>query len=279
MKFNDDILISGWNDGKLRCYRNIRGEELLWSIENVHNNGVTSVTHNRDSRIIISGGGNGEIRLWEVRSKEMISNLKEHLQRVTHLELFKDDVHLMSTSKDKSILIWDLNKEKRIASYTLSSGGVNNFRINPIDENIVISVGQDRKITHWDLRYPQPIKIISSNPYGKIDQADELFGLAISNDGHYVSTGGALGIIRTYDLTNSLGFVGEYFAHSKTCSGLAYTYDNKYLISTGHDSLILSFTTGYMGNPYPNEEPKVVKEPQDIYNNGNNGNNIQKVQQ
>ena len=277
VKFNDDILVSGWSDGKLRCYRNTRGEQLLWSIENVHNNGVTSVTHNRDSRIIISGGGNGEIRLWEVRSKEMISNLKEHLQKVTHLELFKDDVHLMSTSKDKSILIWDLNKEKRIASYTLSSGGVNNFRINPIDENIVISVGQDRKITHWDLRYPQPIKVISSNPYGKLDQADELFGLAISNDGHYVSTGGALGIIRTYDLTNSLGFVGEYFAHSKTCSGLAYTYDNKYLISTGYDSLILSFTTGYMGNPDPNEEPKVVREP-DMINNNDNINNERNVE-
>ena len=183
----------------------------------------------------------------------------------------------MSTSKDKSILIWDLNKEKRIASYTLSSGGVNNFRINPIDENIVISVGQDRKITHWDLRYPQPIKVISSNPYGKLDQADELFGLAISNDGHYVSTGGALGIIRTYDLTNSLGFVGEYFAHSKTCSGLAYTYDNKYLISTGYDSLILSFTTGYMGNPDPNEEPKVVREP-DMINNNDNVNNERNVE-
>ena len=52
------------------------------------------------------------------------------------------------------------------------------------------------------------------------------------------------------------------------------SFDNKYLISTGHDSLILSFTTGYMGNPNPNEEPKVVKEPQDLYNNGNE----QKVQ-
>ncbi len=265
MKFNDDIIISGWSDGLLRCYRNVFGEDLLWSISDAHNDGVTSVTYNRDSKIIISGGYNGEIRLWEVRSKEMISNLKEYSQKVTHLELFKDDVHLMSTSKDKSILIWDLNKEKRIASYT-QTGGVNNFRINPIDENIVISVGQDRKITSWDLRYPQPIKVISSNPYGKIDQADELFGLTISNDGHYVSTGGVLGIIRTYDLTNSLAFVGEYFAHSKTCSGLAYTYDNRYLISSGYDSLILSFTTGYLGgSPRENpEQPKVVNDLNDM---------------
>ena len=127
---------------------------------------------------------------------------------------------------------------------------MNNFKISPTDENIVISVGQDRKITHWDLRCPQPVKVISSNPYGKMDQADELFGLTISNDGKYVTTGGSLGIIRTWDLANGMTFLNEYYAHSKTCSGLAYTYDNKYLISTGYDSLILSFVTSYNGEAF-----------------------------
>ena len=253
LKFNEDMIVSGWNDGNIRCYRTNK-EELLWQIDNAHKDGVTAITMNSDSRFIVTGGSKGEVRLWEIRSKEMISNLKEHLQKVTHVELFKDDVHLMTTSKDKSILIWDLNKEKRIASYNLSSGGVNNFRISPIDENIVISVGQDRKITHWDLRYPQPVKVISSNPYGKMDQADELFGLCFSQDGKYVVTGGSLGIIRQYDLSAGLSFCGEYYAHSKTCSGLAYTYDNNYLISTGYDSLILSFVTGYNKEAFENKE-------------------------
>lgn len=227
---------------------------MLWSIDNAHKGGVTAITMSKASKFICTGGQTGEVRIWEIRSKEMISNLKEHLQKVTQVQLFSNDIQLMTTSKDKSILIWDITKEKRIASYQLNSGGVNNFKISPIDENIVISVGQDRKITLWDLRYPQPAKIISSNPYGKMDQADELFGLAISNDGRYVSTGGSLGIIRTYDMTSGLGFIGEYYGHSKTCSGLAYTYDDKYLISTGYDSLILSFISNY-------QEPVVVNNP------------------
>ena len=249
MKFNEDMIVSGWNDGVIRCYRT-NGEEELWEIANAHKNGVTAIAMNSNCKFVVSGGMGGEVRLWEVRSKEMISNLKEHLQKVTQVQLFSNDVNLMTTSKDKSILIWDLNKEKRIASYTLSSGGVNNFKISPTDENIVISVGQDRKITHWDLRCPQPVKVISSNPYGKMDQADELFGLTISNDGKYITTGGSLGIIRTWDLANGMTFLNEYYAHSKTCSGLAYTYDNKYLISTGYDSLILSFVTSYNGEAF-----------------------------
>ena len=244
LHFNEDMLVSGWNDGVIRCFRT-NGEEPLWSIDNAHKGGVTSITLNSTSKFVVTGGYGGEVRLWEIRSKEMISNLKEHLQKVTQVQLFQNDVHLMTASKDKFLLIWDLNKEKRIASYNLSSGGVNNFKISPIDENVVFSVGQDRKMTQWDLRYPQPIKVVSSNPYGKMDQTDELFGLAISNDGKYVSTGGSLGIIRTYDYNAGVSFIGEYYAHSSTCSGLAYTYDNKYLISTGYDSLILSFATEY----------------------------------
>ena len=243
-EFNDDMIISGWSDGNIRCYRTY-GEEQLWQIDNAHKGGVTAITMNSQCKFVVTGGFNGEIRLWEIRSKEMVSNLKEHLQKVTKVQLFKDDIHLMTTSKDKSILIWDISKEKRIASYQLSSGGVNNFQISPNDENILISVGQDRKLTQWDLRYPQPIKVISSNPYGKMDQADELFGLGISNDGKYITTGGSLGILRTYDMNSGLKFLGEYYGHSKTCSGIAYTYDNNYLISTGYDSLILSFITPY----------------------------------
>lgn len=171
----------------------------------------------------------------------MISHLKEHIQRITKVQLFSNDLHLLTTAKDKSILIWDLAKEKRIASYHPSMGGVNNFQISPIDENILITVGQDRKITSWDLRYPKPTKIISSNPFNKLDLADELFGLTFSSDGRYIATGGSLGIIRIWDFNNGLSFINENYAHSNTCVALSFTHDDKYLISAGEDSLILSF--------------------------------------
>lgn len=214
---------------------------MLWSIDNVHKKGITALCLSTNQKFVCTGGVDGEVRVWEIRSKEMISHLKEHISNVTKVQLFSNDVQLLSTAKDKSILVWDLTKEKRIASYQQSMGGVNNFSISPVDENVLFTVGQDRKITHWDLRNPKPLKILSSNPYGKLDQADELFGLAISNDGKYLATGGTLGIIRIYDINNGLSFLYENYAHSKTCVALSYTYDDKFLISAGDDSLILSF--------------------------------------
>lgn len=72
---------------------------------------------------------------------------------------------------------------------------------------VLLFIKYNRKIKNRDLRYSHPIKIISSNQYGKIDLSDELFRLAISNDGHYISTEGTFHIIKTYDLTNNLGYV------------------------------------------------------------------------
>ncbi len=218
---------------------------MLWSIDNGHKNGVTCIGLSNNNKFICSGGNDGEVRIWEIRSKEMVSHLKEHIQRVSKVQLFSNDIHLLTSAKDKSILIWDLTKEKRIASYQLNMGGVNNFTLSPTDENVLMTVGQDRKITQWDLRQPKPVRVMSSNPYNKLDQADELFSLSISNDGRFLATGGTLGIIRIYDINNGLKFMGEKYAHSKTINGLAFTYDDKYLISAGEDSMIMSYTTFY----------------------------------
>jgi WD40 repeat protein len=80
----------------------------------------------------------------------MISHLKEHWGQISNIYLYNDDIHLVSASRDKTILLWDLKNEKRITSHQQRMGGINDFDVTP-DEKIVISTGQDRKITYWDL--------------------------------------------------------------------------------------------------------------------------------
>ena len=55
------MIVSGWNDGNIRCYRSNK-EELLWQIDNAHKDGVTAITMNSDCRFIVTGGSKGEVR-------------------------------------------------------------------------------------------------------------------------------------------------------------------------------------------------------------------------
>lgn len=248
--FTEDVLYSGWNDGKMRAYdirpsitsksNSIMSYDSLWKIDNVHKNGVTSLTGSKNQKFLCTGGENGEVRVWEVKSQEMISNLKEHNSKVTKIELMENDNFLLTSAKDRSILIWDLNKEQRISNYQLPMGGVNSFTLSRLNRNMLFTVGQERKIYQWDLRSPKPVRVLNSNPYGRSDVADELFAVCLSNKEDVLVTGGTNGIIRCYD-TSSMSFIGEKYGHSDTCTNIIFSNDDRRIISTGNDSQILTF--------------------------------------
>ena len=63
----------------------------------------------------------GEIRLWDIKSRELVSNLKEHNSRVSGLALCNDHVHALSCSRDRSIFVWDLRSGPSRHSF-VSSG-------------------------------------------------------------------------------------------------------------------------------------------------------------
>ena len=65
----------------------------------------------------MSGGFHGEVRLWDIRSRELITHLKEHILKITSLILFDDDTMAISSSKDRNILRWDLRQEVSLKSF------------------------------------------------------------------------------------------------------------------------------------------------------------------
>ncbi len=57
--------------------------EQLWQIDNAHKNGVTAIDFSHNFKFIASGGMEGEIRIWEIKSRELIAHLKEHTSKIT----------------------------------------------------------------------------------------------------------------------------------------------------------------------------------------------------
>ena len=82
--FTDEVILSGWSDGRIRAFR-VDNSQLLWQIDNAHKGGVTAICLAQSCRFVCSGGMEGEVRVWEIRSRELISHLKEHTSRVTKI--------------------------------------------------------------------------------------------------------------------------------------------------------------------------------------------------
>lgn len=166
----------------------------------------------------------GEVRVWEVRSRELVSHLKEHTSKVTKIQLFPDDVHLLTCARDRSILCWDLKSEKRVFAQAQRMGGINSFAISPADNNKYISVGQERKITYWDMRKTNAEAILEASPFK--GESDELHSVSVSNNNKYFAVGGSLGVVRIFDFSNGQ-FITECRAHSSTITCVAFSSDDK----------------------------------------------------
>jgi len=151
--FSLDTLFTGWSDGKLRCHHCEDGE-FLWKIDDAHAQkygGVTDLVQSHNEKFLLSSGGEGAVRIWEIKTKELITHLKEHKGPVNNLELFNDDAHALSCGRDRSIRSWDLIQEKRVTCHTQRMGAVNSVALSR-DEKVVFTVGQERMLTVWDLR-------------------------------------------------------------------------------------------------------------------------------
>jgi WD40 repeat protein len=134
-----NILFSGWSDGRLAnitvsflslhlrlsfhlsfvIYRVLAHSaetgENLWMLENAHTGGVSSLVLSYNRRFILTGGPQGEVRLWELRTRELISHLKEHKQKITNIRLYHDDTLAVSGSRDRCMLRWDLRNEVSVS--------------------------------------------------------------------------------------------------------------------------------------------------------------------
>ena len=209
-------------------------EKLIWSLDNAHKMGLSTLCLSKNLKFLCTGGFEGDVRIWEMKSREMLSHLKEHTSKICKVQLIGDDVHLLTGSKDRALLCWDLKTEKRISAHIQRMGGINAFDIIP-GKPVVLTTGQDRKITFWDLREPNPVKSIDNNR--NPNKADECHALVVSNNGKVFATAGSEQIVRLWD-TSSGNLIAENKGHSACINTLAFSHDDKQLVSGGKDGNI-----------------------------------------
>lgn len=58
-------ILSGWNDGKIRAFLPQSGK-LFYAINDAHNHGVTAIGSTNNCQRIVSGGMEGEVRIWRI---------------------------------------------------------------------------------------------------------------------------------------------------------------------------------------------------------------------
>ena len=204
-------IVSGWNDGKIRAFLPQSGK-LFYAINDAHNHGVTALASTNDCNYVVSGGMEGEVRIWRIgrQTQIMEASLKEHRGRVSDIKINKNDTHAVSASYDCSCIIWDIKSHTRIMCL-FESTMFKAVLYHP-DESQVLTTGSDRKITYWDCFDGQAIRMLDGSSTGEIN------ALAILNEGEHYVSGGEDKVVKIWDYDEGIQYykgVGHSGAISK----------------------------------------------------------------
>lgn len=233
--FSDDgkMILSGWSDGKIRAFFPQSGK-LMWTIEDAHANGVTALTVTADNETVISGGHEGEIRIWRVTKdkRTLVESMKEHRARVTAMHLNATG-ELVSCSADGSCIIWDVKNRARILCI-FEKTIFKRCCFCP-DGSQLLTVGSDARIAYWSAFDGDLIRHLMAS-----DRDGEVNALDISPKGNFVVTGGQDPLLRVWSYHEGR-CVQKMEAHFGPITDARISPDSGYVVSAGAEGELAIF--------------------------------------
>jgi WD40 repeat protein len=229
------LIMTAWSDGKVRAFLPQSGR-LAYVIHDAHKNGVTAIGACGSCTRLVTGGYEGEVRVWRLgpQSQTMEANLKEHRSRVWSIQVTKDDQKAFTSSADGSCILWDLiSKTRSICLF--ESTQFKSIMYHP-DEAQVLTTGSDRKITYWDTFDGQAIRILEGSTEG------ELATLGMSKSGSHFVSGSQDTLVKLWNYDTGLTtHIGA--AHSLAVNCVAISPDQQSIVSVGQDGAIFIWGT------------------------------------
>jgi len=223
-------IVSGWNDGKIRAFRPQTGT-LIYAINDAHRDGVTAITVTKDNRRIISGGEEGQVRVWAIgrSTQKMIASMKEHKGRVNCVELSEDNTECVSASADGSCIVWSL--ERFVRNTALFASTQFKAVVYHPDQSQLLTTGTDRKLTYWDIVDGNPIRVLDGS------ETDVVNCIAITEDGDKFVSGGGEQIVKLWGYDEGYNYyIGV--GHSGSIVKCKISPDHQTIVSVGDEGAI-----------------------------------------
>ncbi|XP_059051572.1 cilia- and flagella-associated protein 52 [Achroia grisella] len=176
-------IVSAWNDGNIRAFTPLTGR-LMYCIYSTHNKGTSALDMTHDGRTLISGGCEGQVRVWDIKPEcqTLKKVLKEHKSPVSAIQVSPNDTEAVSAGTDGSCIIWDLlSLSRRQVMYANTLFMCVCFE--PLGCQL-LSGGTDRRVAYWEAGSGNLAREIEASKVGAIN------GLHISYNGELFVTGG-----------------------------------------------------------------------------------------
>lgn len=171
--FDGSQIVTCWNDGTIRTFTPETGR-LLYAIGDCHNKGVTAIAMSKDGDKLLSGGGEGQVRVWRVRDDGggalLQAVLKEHKGPVSSIDVHQLGHEAITASADGTCVVWDIVRFTRL-SIMFSSTIFTSARYHPNGAQL-LTCGTNRYIGFWEALDGSLIREIEGSSASALNSLD-----------------------------------------------------------------------------------------------------------
>lgn len=162
---------------------------------------VRTLVFSNDGKLIISGGEDGIIRVWDINRKELKQQLQGHRSDIYSLSISKDGNLLVSGSGDKTIRIWKMKNDGFPELYKVlfvsdededRESGITSVAISP-DSSYIACGCLDKCLRLWDVKTGELLNTLEGHK-------DSIYTVAFSFDSKVLISGGLDKLIKVWDV-------------------------------------------------------------------------------
>ncbi|WP_300456732.1 hypothetical protein [Accumulibacter sp.] len=195
---------------------------------------VNAVAFSPDGSRIVSGGGDGSVRLWDTNSGQPIGQpFRGHQGRVDSVAFNRAGTRIVSGSQDRTVRLWDAQTGGPLGEPMLGhEDWVSSVAFNH-DGRRIVSASVDGTLRLWDAETGQPI----GRPM--TGHADIwVTSAAFDQRGQRIVSGGVDGTIRLWDATTLRPIGAPMSGHQDSVLGVAFSGDGSRVVSASEDGTL-----------------------------------------
>ncbi|MCP4221511.1 MAG: WD40 repeat domain-containing protein [bacterium] len=187
-----------------------------------------------DGKVLISGGHNGIVRVWDTEADKCLKELKGHTDVVGSVAVTPCGKLAVSGSWDKTLKVWNLETGACIKTLVGHSDSISTVAVNA-EGTLVISGSEDQLIKVWNIQSGQPLKPDEAHE-------DEVSTVKMTPDGRFAVSGSNDNTLRIWDM-NTGECIHTLEGHWLWVNHVHITPDGRNIVSKGSDDTLKIWDT------------------------------------